>query len=118
MFVCSLAFWSLPVKKRTFHSPKAVKSKTENADLGGSEFINTNLAEAEFRDVRLAGARFVDINLSGAVFEDVNLTRTVIRNANCSHVSIEDACYEGMLIDGILVTELLRVYRGGNERRE
>lgn len=39
------------------------------------------------------------------------LTHVVIRNANCSHLSIEDACYEGMLIDGVLVTELLRVYR-------
>jgi uncharacterized protein YjbI with pentapeptide repeats len=49
--------------------------------------------------------------LSEARFEDVALTRAVIRNANCSHLTIEDACYEGMLIDGILVTELLRVYR-------
>jgi uncharacterized protein YjbI with pentapeptide repeats len=88
-----------------------VKSKTENADLSGSEFIHTNLGEAQFRDVRLAGAQFVDVNLAGARFEDVALTGTVIRNANCSHLTIEEACYEGMLIDGILVTELLRVYR-------
>ncbi|MEK0450071.1 MAG: hypothetical protein RL088_2339 [Verrucomicrobiota bacterium] len=88
-----------------------MKSKTENADLSGSEFINTNLSAAEFRDVRLAAARFVDVNFSEALFEDVALTRCVTRNANCSHLTIEDACYEGMLIDGIPVTELLRVYR-------
>jgi hypothetical protein len=89
-----------------------VKHKTENVNLAGSEFIKTNLGEATFNDVRLAGARFIDINLSGALFENVNLTRVVIRNANCSHLAVEDACYEGMLIDGIPVTELLRVYRG------
>ena len=87
------------------------KSKTEDADLSGAEFINTNLSQAEFRDVSLAGARFVDVNIAGARFEDVALTGTVIRNANCSDVSIEDARYDGMRIDGILVTELLRVYR-------
>ena len=88
-----------------------MKSKTENADLSGSEFINTNLSAAQFRDGRRAAAQFVDVNLAGALFEDVALTRTVIRSANCSHLTIEDSCYEGMLIDGILVTELLRVYR-------
>ena len=92
-------------------SPRTMKSKTENADLSGSEFINTNLAGALFHDVKLEGARFVDINLRNAVFEDVALVGTKIRNANLSHVPIEDACYEGMRIDGIPVTELLRVYR-------
>lgn len=98
-------------KKPTSHSTCTVKSKTENADLSGSEFLNTNLSAAQFRDVRLAEAQFVDVNLAGAHFEDVALTRAVIRNANCSHLTIEDACYEGMCIDGILVSELLRVYR-------
>ncbi len=88
-----------------------MKPKSENADLTGAEFINTNLAGARFHDVNLADSRFMDINLAGAVFEDVALTGAVLRNVNCSHVSIEDACYEGMRLDGILVTELLRVYR-------
>jgi uncharacterized protein YjbI with pentapeptide repeats len=103
--------WKAKAKANNHHSTRTVKSKTENADLSGSEFINTNLSAAQFRDVRLAAAQFVDVNLSEALFENVALTRTVIRNANCSHLAIEDACYEGMLIDGILVTELLRVYR-------
>jgi uncharacterized protein YjbI with pentapeptide repeats len=88
-----------------------MKSRTENADLSGAEFINTNLADTQFRDVNLAGAQFLDVNLAGARFDDVALKGAVIRNANCSHVSIEDACYEGMRIDGILVTDLLDAYR-------
>lgn len=88
-----------------------VTVKTEDADLSGAQFINTNLTGARFRDVSLAKAEFVDINLAGATLDDINLAGVVIRNANCSHVSITDACYEGMRIDGILVTELLRIYR-------
>jgi uncharacterized protein YjbI with pentapeptide repeats len=88
-----------------------MKSKTEDADLSGAEFLNTNLSGAKFHDVSLAGAQFVDVSLAGARFEDVALTGAVIRNANCSDVSIEDARCDGMRIDGILVTELLRVYR-------
>ena len=86
-------------------------SKTENADHSGAEFIKVKLAGAQFRDVNLADGKFIDVNLSGAVFDDVNLTRAKFHNINCSHVTFEDACYEGMTIDGIAVTELLRVYR-------
>jgi uncharacterized protein YjbI with pentapeptide repeats len=94
-----------------FEYELTMKAKTENANLSGAEFLNTNLSSAKFHDVRLANAEFVDVNLSGARFDDVALTGVVIHNANCSHLSIKDACYEGMLIDGILVTELLRAYR-------
>lgn len=70
---------------------------------------------ARFRDVNLSAAQFNDINLSNAVFDDVNLTRLIIRNANCSHLAITDACCEGMTIDGILVTDLLRAYQRHRE---
>ena len=85
--------------------------KTEKADLHDAEFLNVNLGGARFHDVNLSGAQFVDVNLAGARLEDVSLSRVVIRNANCEHLSLADACYVGMTIDGILVTELLRVYR-------
>ncbi|GEP40961.1 hypothetical protein BGE01nite_02520 [Brevifollis gellanilyticus] len=90
---------------------RIVKYKIKNADASGSEFINTNLQGSRFHDVNLSSAEFVDVNLSNTNFEDVALTNVTIRNANCSHMVLEDACYEGMLIDGIPVTELLRVYQ-------
>jgi uncharacterized protein YjbI with pentapeptide repeats len=86
---------------------------TKDADLHGAKFINTNLGGAQFHDVNLASSQFTDVNLSGTHFDDINFSGAVIRNANCSHVSMEDACYEGMRIDGILVTELLAIYRKG-----
>jgi len=59
----------------------------------------------------LAGSQFRDVNLRGAVFTNVALSGATIRDACLADVSIADAGYEGMRIEGILVTELLRVYR-------
>ena len=70
-----------------------------------------NLAGSEFRDVNLASSRFDDVNLRGAVFTNVALSGATIRDACLADVSIAGAGYEGMRIEGILVTELLRVYR-------
>jgi uncharacterized protein YjbI with pentapeptide repeats len=70
-----------------------------------------NLAGSQFRDVNLSASRFDDVNLRGAVFTNVALSGATIRNACLADVSISDADYKGMRIEGILVTELLRVYR-------
>lgn len=78
----------------------------QNANLAKSEFRDVNLSESKFADVSLSGAKFDDVSLKGAVFHDVALINVTIENAN----------YEGMRIDGILVTELLRVYRERNHQ--
>ncbi len=69
------------------------------------------LAESAFVDSNLERSRFHDVNLRASDFVDVDLTGSTIRDANLGDVSITDANYTGMRIDGILVTELLRVYR-------
>ena len=70
-----------------------------------------DFAGSEFRDVNLSSSKFDDVNLRGAVFTNVALSGATIRDACLADVSIADAGYEGMRIEGILVTELLRVYR-------
>ena len=80
---------------------KHVEPDAEHAILEGSEFHDVNLGEAKFEDV----------SLRGAVFHNVALTGATIRDACLGNVTIADAGYEGMKIEGILVTELLRVYR-------
>jgi uncharacterized protein YjbI with pentapeptide repeats len=83
----------------------------ERISLAGSEFVDTDLEGAKFRDVYLRGADFSDVALTGAV----------IRNACLGDLTIADANYTGMRIEGILVTELLRIYReyvGGGAARE
>jgi uncharacterized protein YjbI with pentapeptide repeats len=75
--------------------------RAENTSLAGSQFVDTNLE----------GASFHDVNLRGAEFSDVALTGATIRNACLGDVIVEEANVTGMRIDGILVTDLLRVYR-------
>jgi uncharacterized protein YjbI with pentapeptide repeats len=84
--------------------PSALSSGTYHAE-------NANLAGSAFVDVNLERAKFHDVNLRGADFDDVALTGTTIHNACLGDVTISDANYAGMKIEGILVTELLRVYR-------
>lgn len=85
--------------------------KTEDADLSNAEYVNVNLEGTVFSDVNLQRVRIMNASLAGGHFEDVNLSKVVIQNANLSNLSIRDACYDGMRIEGILVSELLEIYR-------
>ena len=67
------------------------KYRAEHAVLAESEFVDTNLERSKFRDV----------NLRASEFEDVALTGSTIRNACLGDVSIADANYTGMRIEGI-----------------
>jgi hypothetical protein len=51
------------------------------------------------------------VNLRGSTFHNVALHGTMIECVALNDVTIEHSTYDGMKIDGILVTELLRVYR-------
>ena len=75
--------------------------RAENSSLAGSEFVDSNLE----------GSSFHDVNLRHANFSDVALTGAKIQNACLGDVTIVDANYTGMRIEGILVTDLLRVYQ-------
>jgi uncharacterized protein YjbI with pentapeptide repeats len=66
--------------------------------------------ESHFADVDLSRSVFSDVSLRGASFENVALTGASFRNACFGDVAIADANLEGFRINGVLVTELLRVY--------
>lgn len=77
-----------------------------------TKFEGTSLAGAHFQDVSLDSARFVDVNLANASFSDVSLKGARFHDVHLGNVAITDATLDGMTINGILVTELLRAYRG------
>jgi uncharacterized protein YjbI with pentapeptide repeats len=83
----------------------------ENGLANGRRTADADRARAVFDNIDLSGARFHAVILEGAEFVNVALTGSTIRNACLAGVSIADAGYEGMRIEGILVSELLRVYR-------
>ena len=72
---------------------------------------NANLAMSQFRDVNLSGSLFKDVNLKESCFDDVALTGARFSNVCLANAEVSDANLDGMTIEGILVTELLSVYR-------
>ena len=72
---------------------------------------SVNLASSVFHNSDLSNTKFDDVNLRGVEFHNVALTGGSIRDACLGDFTIEGAGYDGMRIEGILVTELLRVYR-------
>ena len=71
-----------------------------DANLSGSSFVNVNLS----------GARIHNANCSGLSIDDVNLSGTRLTNANLSGMAFSVCQFHGATIDGIPITDLLRVY--------
>lgn len=84
--------------------PESLRSGTYHAD-------DANLSGSVFQNVNLSGAKFDDVNLSRVEFHNVNLSHASIRNACLHDFTIADANFDGVRIEGVLVSELLRVYR-------
>ncbi|MEP6474425.1 MAG: pentapeptide repeat-containing protein [Gemmatimonadota bacterium] len=74
-----------------------------HTQLPGSRLVDVDLRDSIFENVSLQRASFIDVKLASAVF----------RNVDLSHASISDARLDGMTINGVLVTELFRVYQKG-----
>lgn len=75
----------------------------ENAAHPDSRFVDVDLARAVFNDVDLRVSVFRNAAMAGATFDNVSLNGVRITNADL----------EGMTIDGILVTDLLRLHATG-----
>ena len=75
------------------------------------EVTKCDLSRSHFSDVKLAGASFVNVDMSGWKVEDVTLKGLTLSNADLSGASLADCDVSGMTIDGVLVSEMMRVYR-------
>jgi uncharacterized protein YjbI with pentapeptide repeats len=106
------------------HDQKACLD-SRNADLAGSRFVDVNLSAGVFeeanlsgvclRNVNLTGSRFVDVNLSAGVFEDVNLSGVCLHNVNLTGLSISDASIDGMTVDGIAVSDMIKLWHANQK---
>ena len=84
--------------------------EANDADLSGSLFRNVNLAGSQYDNINMSGSSFEDVNMSGWRINDVNLAGLRLTRANLAGASITDSRFDGMTIDGILVTDLLYAY--------
>ncbi len=91
------------------------------------KIINANLSDLEIEGAQLGGAFIHNVGMPPKGhpmydpaakqrpmrFEDCNLAGSTITNCNLGGVVIDDCNLAGMTINGILVEDLLKVYRQG-----
>jgi len=74
---------------------------------------DANFAASKFEDVRFADTSFERATLEGASFVDVHLDGASFVRSNFGGVESVDGHYDGMTIEGFLVTEMLAKARAG-----
>jgi len=91
-----------------------------NSDISGSVYDDVNMSGSTIGNVNLAGCTLKNVKMSGAAFEDANLSGWKIHDANsglriakCNlqGAVIADSRLDGMIVNGILVTDLLAAYQ-------
>jgi uncharacterized protein YjbI with pentapeptide repeats len=118
----ALSAHDVDMSKSSFTNASLAASRFDDVSLAGATFTNANLSGMVLDDVNLTGASISKAKLAGMVLDDVNLTGTSISNANLSGTVLDDvnltgalisnANVTGMRINGILVDDLMRAYRG------
>ncbi len=88
-------------------------SATEYSRCGfsGSDFEENDMSGCGFSRVNMSGTGFFESDMSGADFERVNLSGGGFSACDLSGVEISGCKLDGMTINGISVTELLRKYK-------
>ena len=120
----------------------AREMNVRNEDISGARFDNVNMSKSNFENINLSGSRFHDINFSDVnftaaqiggslfkhigppphsgekqrpvTFEEGTLCDSVFRKVDLSNVKLIDCNIEGMTIDGIPVSELIRSHKQPN----
>ena len=82
--------------------------------LSGSKFNDVNFSGSTFTNVNMSGWTLEDVNLSGLRIHNANLTGVRIDYVNLAGSSIMSTMIDGMTINGILVTELMKAYAAQN----
>lgn len=98
----------------------------QNSCLTGSRFTNVDLSNSVFADGRMNKVEICFVSLTEAYIHDINLdtakdkrnvflercelSNSKISDSNLQNVCIENCNIEGMVINGVKVEDLLRVY--------
>jgi uncharacterized protein YjbI with pentapeptide repeats len=119
-------------KKLSLKHDNLPESEFEDLNLAGARFTNINLSKARFHDINFSDVHFSVAQLGGTVFTDIGLPPhieekqerqrpvtfeaatlcdSVFRKVDLSNVRIIDCNLEGMTIDGVLVTDLLKAHQ-------
>lgn len=121
------------MSKMTVKRENIADSEFEDVNLQGARFTNINLSKSRFHDINFSDVQFSAAQLGGTVFkhiglphghqnerqrpvtfEEATLCDSVFRKVDLSNARIIDCNIEGLTIDGVLVSELLKAHRQKN----
>ena len=105
-----------------FRNINLANSKFDDINLAGATFFNINMSDISIQATNLGGAKFKHIgpapNSSGKdarqkaiTFEEMQLCDSIFTKVDMSKVQLNQCNVEGMTIDGVLVTDLLTLFK-------
>jgi RNA polymerase sigma-70 factor (ECF subfamily) len=110
-------------------------SQFHDVNLSGADFDDVNLSNTRFHNINFSDIKVSAVQIGGATFkhvgpppdkdgkqerqrpvtfEEAMLCDSTFRKVDMSNVKIIDCNTKGMTIDGILVSDLLKVYKKNN----
>jgi uncharacterized protein YjbI with pentapeptide repeats len=123
-------------RKLSFKQENISGSEFEDLKMTGSRFTNINLSGSRFDDINFTDVLFTAANIGGTTFryigpmpdtdgkqdrqrpvtfEEGMLCDSTFLRMDLTNVSIEECDITGLRIDGILVTDLLEVWKKNKE---
>lgn len=121
--------------KMTVKGDDISDSEFENVNMSGTRFTDINLSGSKFHEINFSDVQFTAAQIGGSVFkhigpppdkdgkqarqrpvtfEEAMLCDSVFRKVDLSNVKIVNCNLQGMTIDGILVTDLIKKYKKGS----
>jgi len=106
-----------------FHDVNLAEADFDNVNLSRARFHNINFSDLRVSAVQIGGATFKHVGpppdqdgrqarQRPVTFEEAMLCDSTFRKVDLSNVKIIDCNLDGMTIDGVLVTDLLKAYGG------
>ena len=120
--LASSVFDDVNMAGTTFQNVKLFQSRFDDVNLSEARFHNINFSDVEFTAAQIGGTTFRHIGpppdrdghqprQRPVTFDEAILCDSLFRKVDLSNVRIVDCNVAGMTIDGILVSELLELYR-------
>ena len=119
-------------KKLEYRHDFIAGSEFEDLNMSGTHFTNINLSNAKFHDINFSDVSFTAAQIGGTLFKHIGpppckeggqqrqrpvtfeegmLMDSTFRKMDMSNVQIIDCNIEGMKIDGIFITDMLKAYK-------
>ena len=113
------------ISSSEFHDVNLSGADCDDVNLSRARFHNINLSDIQVSGVQIGGATFKHVGpppdkdgkqarQRPVTFEEAMLCDSTFRKVDMSNVKIIDCNIQGVTIDGVLVTDLLKEYKTRN----